>query len=348
MKSYYLTFLFLVLVICSFVCPIVMAEEEISSQDVSAVENAAQAQPRYWVVGDYPEKRQAITEGERLSGVTGVEVLMLPIEVGGKTNFQLLVRLFTDEYDQARLKDQLGYAGVTDIRDTSIAGNEPGLTSLFAVLDYSGEVLGSTAELDFTTAGDPPVKLPTGTSADAIDKNPDPDAVTAFLNSEANTEANSKAKATWKQNFLVVGSFHESSHAELLRLKLAESFAQVLVMVGRVNGADVHRVLVGPVDASAEEEFRARASIKGIENTWIMPGVVVDSLSIAVPAQTERSDFTKSAGEPDGSSSRPRDKATGEAKMTPARKDDPDADSDAFNLAKMRKKAGSLFFSPDK
>ena len=306
MKSSYLTFFSLILVICSFACPVVMAEEKISAQDVSVPENPAQVQARYWVVGDYPDKRQAITEGERLSGITGVEVLMLPIEVDGKTNFQLLVRLFTDEFDQVRLKDQLGYAGVTNIRDTHITGNEPGLQSLFAVLDYSGEVLGSTAP------------------------------------------ANTEATVTGKQNFLVVGSFHKSSHAELLRLKLAESFAQVLVLVGRVNGADVHRVLVGPVDASAEEEFKARASIKGIENTWIMPGVVLDSLSIAVPAQTERSDFTKAAAEPDGSSSRPRDKATGEAKITTARKDGPDADSDAFNLAKMRKEAGSLFFSPDK
>jgi hypothetical protein len=79
-----------------------------------------------------------------------------------------------------------------------------------------------------------------------------------------------------------------------------------------------------------------------------MPGVVVDSLSLAVPVPTERSDFTKPAAEPDDSSSGPRDKATGKAKITTARKDGPDADSDAFNLAKMRKEAGSLFFSPDK
>jgi hypothetical protein len=244
---------------------------------------------------------------------------MLPIEVGGKTNFQLLVRLFTDEYDQTRLKDQLGYAGVTDIRDTSIAGNEPGLQSLFAVLDYSGEVLGSTAEIKFTAADDTPVKLPIGPSADALDKNPDPDAVNASFNSSFNTEAT----VTGKQNFLVVGSFHESSHAELMRQRLTESFDQVLVMVGRVNGTDVHRVLVGPVDESAEEEFKARARTRGVENAWMMPGVVVDSLSTADPIQIERSDLTKSA-------------------------DDEDADSDPFNLAKMRKEPGSLFFSPDK
>jgi hypothetical protein len=85
----------------------------------------------------------------------------------------------------------------------------------------------------------------------------------------------------------------------------------------------VHRVLVGPVDESAEEEFKARARTSGVENAWIMPGVVVDSLSITDPVQIERSDLTKSA-------------------------DDADADSDPFNLAKMRKEPGSLFFSPDK
>lgn len=294
MKSFSLTFFFHILVICSFACPLVMAEEETRAEDVSATENVARVQARYWVVGNYPDKRQAITEGERLSGVTGVEVLMLPIEAGGKTNFQLLVRLFTDEYDQARLKDQLRYAGVTDIRDTSIAGNEPGLQSLFAVIDYSGEVLGSTAEIEFTAA--------------------------------VNAPFNSEATVTGKQNFLVVGSFHESSHAELLRRGLTESFDQVLVMVGRVNGTDVHRVLVGPVDESAEEEFKARARTAGIESAWIMPGVVVDSRSIAERAEN----------------------AAGEAKITTAPKDDPDADADPFNLAKMRKEPGSIFFSPDK
>jgi hypothetical protein len=111
-----------------------------------------------------------------------------------------------------------------------------------------------------------------------------------------------------------------------MQRRLAESFDQVLVMVGRVNGTDVHRVLVGPVDESAEEEFKARARTAGVENAWIMPGVVVDSLSRA-----ERDE-----------------KTAGEARITPAPKDDPDADSDAFNLAKMRKKPGTLFFSPDK
>lgn len=323
MKSFSLTFFSLILVTCSFACPVVVAEEEISAQHVSAPENAAQAQDTYWVVGNYPEKRQAITEGERLSGATGVEVLMLPIEVGGKTNFQLLVRLFTDEYDQARLKDQLGYAGVTDIRDTSIVGNEPGLQSLFAVLGYSGEVLGSSAEINFTAADDTPVALPIGPSADAIDTNPDSDSVTAPVDAPFNVSIKTEATVTGKQNFLVMGSFHESSHAELLRRGLMESFDQVLVKVGRVNGTDVHRVLVGPVDESSEKEFKARAGIKGIENAWIMTGVVVDSLPIADPVQGNLSDFTKSV-------------------------DDPDADSDPFNLARMRKESGSVFFSPEK
>jgi hypothetical protein len=293
------------------------AEERIALQDVAASENAAQDPAGYWLVGDYPERKQAITEGERLSGVTGVEVLLQPVEVDGKTRFRLLVRLFTDEYDQARLRDQLSYAGVTDIRDTNITDNEPGLQSLFAVLDYSGEVLGSTSDMEFATVDDTPLEKPIGLSANAIDKNSDPDAVSA----PANVPFKTGTTVTEKQNFLVMGSFHESSHAELMRSKLTESFGKVLVMVGKVNGSDVHRVLVGPVDESAEEDFKARARIEGIESAWIMPGVVVGSLSATEPVEVERSI---------------------------ERKDDPNNDSDPFNLAKMRKKPGSTLLSPDK
>jgi hypothetical protein len=306
MKPFLLMSLFRILVICSFACPVVFAEEKIALPDVAAPENAAQDPAGYWVVGDYLERKQAIAEGERLSGVTGVEVLLQPIEVDGETRFRLLVRLFTDEYDQARLRDQLSYAGVTDIRDTNITDNEPGLQSLFAVLDYSGEVLGSTSDMEFATVDDTPLEMPIGISADAINKNPDPDAET---------------KMAEKKNFLVMGSFHDSSHAELMRSKLTQSFGKVLVMVGNVNGSNVHRVLVGPVDESAEEDFKARARIEGIESAWIMPGVVVGSLSVTEPVEVERSN---------------------------APKDDPDDDDDPFNLAKMREKPGSVFFSPDK
>jgi hypothetical protein len=294
-----------------------MAEEKIALRDVAVSDNAAHEPAGYWVIGDYPERKQAITEGERLSGVTGVEVLLRPVEVDGKTRFRLLVRLFTDEYDQARLRDQLSYAGVTDIRDTNIADNEPGLQSLFAVLDYSGEVLGSTSDMGFTTVDDTPLAVPIGASDDAIDKNPYSDSVTAPSNFPFKTET----KVTEKENYLVMGSFHESSHAELMRSKLTESFGKVLVMVGKVNGLDVHRVLVGPVDESAEQDFKSRARIEGIESAWIMPGVVVDSLSVTEPIEVEHS-------------------------ATP--KDDPNNDSDSFNLAKMRKKPGSVLSSPDK
>ena len=99
----------------------------------------------YWVVGDSPDKAAAIKEGERLSSATGVEVLLQPIDGNPGISYRLLVRLFTDEYDQVRLKSQLRFAGVTDVSRIEFLGSESELQSLFAVIDYSGEVVGSSS-----------------------------------------------------------------------------------------------------------------------------------------------------------------------------------------------------------
>lgn len=271
---------------------------------------ADQERVTHWLVGSYPEKDQAIRVGERLSGATGVELLMLPVEVDGKPIYQLFVHLFTDEYDQARLKSQLGYAGVTDIRESNITGSEPGLQSLFAVLDYSGDVLGSTSTLEYTLA--------------AI-----PDAVTADV---------------VKQNFMVMGSFRDGEHARLLQHRLSEAFNRVTVKVASVNGVAYHRVLVGPVNESTEEEYRARASAAGTANAWILRGVTVEMTALTEPTPNENPDFRESVDESITSIARSSDQAVDKA----TEKLDSNSDADAFNLARLKKSSVPFFLRQEK
>ncbi len=302
--------------------------EEIDDEIVR--DNILQEQVTYWVVGSFPERDQAITEGERISGAVGIEVLMLPVAVDGQSNFRLLVRVFTDVYDQARLKIQLGYAGVTDIRDTSITENEPGLLSLFAVLDFDGEVLGSTADFDDSITGvaqsrqpDPP---DTGISEDPVPLN---DSVSVL-------------PANAAQHYLVAGSFREGRYARLLQARLEESFNNVLVKVTNINGVDYHRVLVGPVSEVSENEYRARARDAGIFNAWMLRGAAAQMAAIKEQVPNEIPVLPES-DVPDSRSIQDTIKKI----HTPA--DPPRQDAlDVYNLARLRKTPGSFFLSPEK
>lgn len=79
-----------------------------------------------------------------------------------------------------------------------------------------------------------------------------------------------------QKDFLVVGSFRDAGQAQTLLQELADFFEQVLVKTANVNGADYHRVLVGPVDESSEEEYKIRAWGIGVLDAWILRDVQVE------------------------------------------------------------------------
>ena len=200
----------------------------------SAAECAEEA-GGYLVIGSYEKEQQAIAEGERFSRAVGVEILLLPVEVSGRSYYRLLVHLFTDEYDQIRLKNQLRYAGVGDMWPINITGKEPGLRSMFTVIDYD----------------------------DVVPISP---------------QVFTEPVSVVKKNFLVTGSFRDMAKAQSLQQKLSGSFEQVLVKTARVNGVDFHRVLVGPVEVSAEEETMIRTREAGVPNAWLLRDVPIEML----------------------------------------------------------------------
>ncbi len=266
----------------------------------------------YLVVGSYEDELRATETGERLSGEAGVEVLMLPVDVSGQIYYRLLVRLFTDEYDQARLKSQLRYAGVGDMWNTSITGSEPGLRSVFAVIDYE--------DVDLDLGLD-------------VDIGFDIDSTSALA------ESFLQPTRLVKKNFLTAGSFRDAEQAEELYQELSADYEQVLVKSANVNGVDYYRVLVGPVDESSEEAFKAAARDRGIVNAWILRDVAVEVIepSVAVDAG---SDFREELHNITPSKTRMTSPDISRSQASPE-----DKEPATYNAAKLRKEPSPFFLN---
>ncbi|MFP6807927.1 MAG: hypothetical protein VB957_12235 [Pseudomonadales bacterium] len=254
---------FVLLLTCLFIMP------------ATVIADYADGADQYWVVGSFENKTEAINEGERLSGVTGVEVMMLPLIVDNNQIYRLLIRLFPDSYDQERLMTQLRYASVDGVWKISLTGGEPGLRSLFAVIDYNGEVLGSTGD----------------NSLSRLDKMPDPVFAESMMFDTGETE-----------NYLVAGSFRDARFAASFRSTLSEVFDSTTIRDSELDGLSYYRVLVGPVDEDSEAEIIRQAYSAGIENPWILRDVPFlsaipqyPSTSVAVVSSTSVSTAHRSA-----------------------------------------------------
>ncbi len=262
---------------------------------VTVSSESAEEPGNYLVVGSYEGEQRATEAGEHLSGEAGVEVLLLPVDVSGQIYYRLLVRLFTDEYDQARLKSQLRYAGVGDMWNISITGSEPGLRSVFAVVDYN----------DVDVEGIPVL-----------------------------SEAFFQPTRLVKKNFIVAGSFRDAAQAGEMYLKLSPDYEQVLVKLANVKGVDYHRVLVGPVDESSEEAFKAGTLERGIVNAWILRNVSVEEEESPLTTDDLLEEPVKATP--------PLTKTTSPVVNRPHPEDKA---TDSYNAAKLRKEPSPFFLS---
>lgn len=321
----------------------------------AALAQETSGQATHWVVASYLQRSLAITEGERISAETGVEVLMLPVEVDGDANYQLLVRIVADAYDQARLRSQLKSSGVTQFHDSSISGNEPEIVSLFAVLDDSGGVMGATQ--NFAVSDDP---LPADPPSENVDIDLDLD-----LKSDSLSAGSADRVA---RRYLVVGSYRNGRHAQTLMTRLYESFDNVFTIVADVSGVDHYRVLIGPVAKFDEVELQTRISVEGIDSAWYILGTNLEQNQLSESALTEtlpsEDSIESLLGIPEEAAEEAMEEDAGDAKQVVPddvqQVDDeqqygssrsPQLDSsletDAFNLAKL-KKSSSPFFLADK
>lgn len=318
----------------------------------AALAQETSGQATHWVVASYLQRSLAITEGERISAETGVEVLMLPVEVDGDANYQLLVRIVADAYDQARLRSQLKSSGVTQFHDSSISGNEPEIVSLFAVLDDSGGVMGATQ--NFAVSDDP---LPADPPSENVDTDLD------LLSDSVSAGAADRVA----RRYLVVGSYRNGRHAQNLMTRLHESFDHVFAIVADVRGVDHYRVLIGPVAKFDEAELQTRISIEGIDSAWYIPGTNLEQNQLSesalietLPSPSEESiesllgipeEAAEEAIEEDAEQVVPDDAqpVDDEPQYTSTRSPQLDSslETDAFNLAKL-KKSSSPFFLADK
>jgi hypothetical protein len=295
-----------------------------------AVSISAHGAGGYWVVGDLSDREAAIKEGERLSSATGVEVLLQPIDESGDTSYRLLVRLFTDEYDQVRLKSQLRFAGVNDVVRIELNGSESELQSLFAVIDYSGEVVGSSSNT-LPPAEPEIIQMPAGNPESSVISGP----AVALTTESPETS-----------NYMVVGSFRQEEEADKFRKKLEASFGDAFIKKNANSEDALHRVVIGPIDVAEEEEYIRRAVLSGIEGAWILRGarsarepLVAENLVVA---------------DLDSDSEQPEKERVSETKPGLSPESDPPQmaeqvdvvpEDDGYNAAKLNTSSGGFFLN---
>jgi hypothetical protein len=267
----------------------------------------------------------------------------------GEISYRLLVRLFTDEYDQVRLKSQLRFAGVEEVSEVEFTGNESELQSLFAVLDYSGEVVGSSEsassaplESGIQVPENEPV-APSARSAPLVPSHPSPVSL-AKITIDVSVDN--------PLNYLVIASFTEKAMAEKYQKRLETSFSSVFIKEASANGRTLHRVVVGPVNEEEEARYKHEAADAGIEGAWMLRGSVLSSglneedavaeSNLDSPAQDVPSPSVKTS-------------AIAQAEPSPTEMPNPalpvdpvqsTQSKDDFNLAELEAASGGFFLNP--
>lgn len=103
-----------------------------------------------WIVGSYQDRQAAISEGERLSIASGVEVLLKTQEESIQPRYQLLLRPLEDENDKLRLAQQLRQLGVARLTPVEISMEADNIDSILTAMSLLNDV---EAELDRQNAG---------------------------------------------------------------------------------------------------------------------------------------------------------------------------------------------------
>ena len=68
----------------------------------------------YWVVGSFENRQAALTQSDKLSRETGMEVLVAPATVAERTVHRLLISAIEDVEGRHRQRRQLNHIGIDD------------------------------------------------------------------------------------------------------------------------------------------------------------------------------------------------------------------------------------------
>lgn len=197
----------------------------------------------YWEVGRFTDEQRAVRQAERISGAAGIEVWLMPAGEGDARAYRLLVRSFSDEVDQARLKTQLRSVGVENPRTFEFDGDTSDLRSVFSVV--GGAAGGATGQPAAQRGAR--MSTPTTLPADTVGLS---DNVSGYL--------------------VVAGSFRDYAMADAYRQDLSPDFADVGVVSSDVDGRRLHRVVIGPVHGGVLDETKASLAERGVKAPWVL------------------------------------------------------------------------------
>ncbi len=194
---------------------------------------SAEVQQEHWVIGSFASRALAVTEGTRISGDTGAEVLLAVATVKGKTFYRLVVEPFQDEYDQDRLRDQLRYAGIADIWKTVLPASTTQALQLstFDTLSRITETPSQSGQ-DFIVLG-------------------------SYLSSRDANRYLKKIETPLAETLHLAGGLHEAA------LSISET---------QVNGQTYYRLLFGPVSLPDQQEGLMAARDAGVGKPWVLRG----------------------------------------------------------------------------
>ncbi len=221
----------------------------------------------FWVLGSFSDESQAVAEGKRISGESGVEVLMYEVISDSSVSYRLLTSIFDEESDDASLRYQLEQSGVVDPWTIRFDDDRPYMQSIFADIegldDYLGEYDDDFSDYDLGgDFGDDLGDLDSGISG-----------------------YGSGVSTTITGSYVVVGSFSDALKAQILAEQFdttAIGVSEAIVVPTDVNGRDFHRVALGPVASAEESNVMSLFAGMGYPDSWVMRGV--ESVAALVPA----------------------------------------------------------------
>ena len=245
----------------------------------------AHADQSYLVLGSFSSRETASNEGERISGVAGVEVMMYEVTLAGAVQYRLLTELLSDNTDQDELRYQLDRAGVKDPWTLRLSGDLPFMETLFA-----DNLDGDNAVSDFAD-----MSIDDGYSFSGSDEYSDAELMALDssleqydsqydqLDDELSLDVDLVNLAG---NFVVAGSFQSREKAESFSSGLDAGEFEVIVQSAVINETSYQRVLIGPVLESKEQTLIAELVVQGITGAWVLRNTGV---AVVAPVPVQKS-----------------------------------------------------------
>ena len=231
------------------------------------------ANESFQVLGSYAQEDAARQEGQRISHEAGIEVLLQSTQVDGASRYRLLTAPGADAAASTWLSSRLEQAGVTATWALHLDGDIPYMETIFP--DPAPGELG-LVEID-ALSGNFDADIGSVAAFESEFESEFESAFESEFESEFESAFESESEpgrmaVERESDYLVVGSFRDSSNAAALAQRIDTQADLVRVELAEISGTFRYRVLVGPITpGEVATRMQALAAI-GINDAWVLRG----------------------------------------------------------------------------